>query len=298
MRKTGICRSRAAKAWSFCMLRTMNVQRVISGYWLVPFQVTASTFENSRIYLPRTIATSFDANLPLYSLKPTNKCDASELENQTSCCRDISSPLCRWRLRKTQLLLYNHERKPLHLPNDGEGKPTQTPGFAMPTGHSTPITPFDQIMHTPLQPPELPRPGTRKTPNSGTSDCLPLVKPICYISTVLTSELPSTPVLIPLQNTARRSSVVAPPNATPMRAPRRLSYTRTFGVGRTTLPLTSVRIATSPSDNPRTCTENSILLASPVAIRSSNSFTPIENRWPQDHLFSSLGSPPRVMNVA
>ena len=32
MRKTGICRSRVAKAWSFCMLRIMNMQRVISGY--------------------------------------------------------------------------------------------------------------------------------------------------------------------------------------------------------------------------------------------------------------------------
>ncbi|KIM48840.1 hypothetical protein M413DRAFT_21151 [Hebeloma cylindrosporum] len=276
MRQTGVCRSRAAKAWSF---------------------LTASTFEISRIYLarPTTSGSCFDA-----TLERTNKRDASELESETSCDHDIPSPLGRWLLRKPKLELLNLERKPLHLLNDCEGKPSQTPGFGIPSDHSTPpITPFDQIMHTPLQPPELPRPQTRKTPNSNASDCaLPLVGPIYYLSTVLTSGLPGAPA--PSPNTVRRFSVVAPPNATPMRAPRRLSYTRTSGVGRTTLPPNSVRMATSPSDNPRTCTDSSILLASPVAIRSSNSSPSIKKRWPQDPLLSPLqvGSPPGVMNVA
>ena len=155
----------------------------------------------------------------------------------------------------------------------------------MPNG---PILPFDQIIHTPLQPPELPLPGTRKTTNSAVSDCpLTLVGPICHLST-------SESVLVP-SHAVRRFFVIAPYNATPMLAPVIYPHLRSREDNSALLTLfewlhllqTTHELALAQ------ITMYCWLLQLRYALLPRS-----KNRWPLlDHSSSLLGSHPRVMNV-
>lgn len=132
-------------------------------------------------------------------------------------------------------------------------------------GTATPITPLDKILHTPACPPSLQRSYVRdddalaavKTPeNTATSppqsQYLISSKALCRVS----------------DNVRRRLSVVAPPEAMPMHAPRRLSYSHTYGKPRSPL---ARRIAPNSSDVLASCAETD-LLASPLVILPSSTF--------------------------
>ncbi|KAF8969789.1 hypothetical protein BDZ97DRAFT_1792644 [Flammula alnicola] len=162
-----------------------------------------------------------------------------------------------------------------------------TPGFEdlFPINScSTPITPLDQIIHTPLCPPLLQSPDTRKKTlvDSGT-----------YRSPTSKIFMPRNAVSRVSDNIRRRLSVVAPPEAMPMHAPRRLSYSLTYG--KTRSPLTR-RNGPLSSEMLNSCIETE-LLASPLVILPSSSVNRLsancveESRYGQHLPLSSLGSP-------
>lgn len=101
----------------------------------------------------------------------------------------------------------------------------------------TPITPAEQILHTPLCPPQINRLDPMATPNrqsSGSWNSM-FASPSGSSSLYCPSSSPRLPeigVLKPskpsIQSLARRLSLVAPPDASPVHMPRRLSYSRTF----------------------------------------------------------------------
>ncbi|KAF5386721.1 hypothetical protein D9615_001834 [Tricholomella constricta] len=125
----------------------------------------------------------------------------------------------------------------------------------------TPITPVEKMLHTPSCPPSLvrhatnvswPRREPRRSGKSNLSPYSPLLPDFAqpspqFLATPQTSS-PSVQVL------HRRLSLVVPPDASPVYAPRRLSYSRSFL--RTNLIMTPVN---PPSDKK---------LASPLSIRS------------------------------
>lgn len=158
---------------------------------------------------------------------------------------------------------------------------------------STPITPLDKILRTPPYPPSVRRPSIRnalatlaRTPESlatfsSSSKYSLSNKAICKVS----------------ENIRRRLSVVAPPDAMPMHAPRRLSYSHTFGK-----PRSPLRRRNTPAslENLDSCTESD-LLASPLVILPSSShkqFLSCTDSGVQtlDISFSSVASP-RQMKV-
>lgn len=100
----------------------------------------------------------------------------------------------------------------------------------------TPITPAEQILHTPLCPPQINRLDPKVMPNrqSGSRNSM-FASPYGSSSPYCPPSSPRSPeidVLKPpkpsIQSLARRLSLVAPPDASPVHMPRRLSYSRTF----------------------------------------------------------------------
>jgi hypothetical protein len=102
-------------------------------------------------------------------------------------------------------------------------------------GCLTPITPTEQMVHTPLYPPQLNRPDPKMSPARRKSVSWNSIffSPYASSSPHFTSSPPQLPDLdLPrpskptIQSLTRRLSLVAPPDASPVHMPRRLSYSR------------------------------------------------------------------------
>ncbi|KAF5330705.1 hypothetical protein D9619_005960 [Psilocybe cf. subviscida] len=142
---------------------------------------------------------------------------------------------------------------------------------------SSPITPLDQIIHTPRAPPVL-HPDARRgswSPVTGTgySSNSPQISssfmsPSVRVAGRMRGAMPST-------SDRRRLSVVAPPEAPPMHAPRRLSYSKAFAKHNSTSPLSGRKNSATLGEGLACCPENE-LLASPLAIRSSTQRTVLD----------------------
>jgi hypothetical protein len=139
---------------------------------------------------------------------------------------------------------------------------------------STPITPLDQIIHTPRDPPEI-QPDARRgswspiIATGSSSDSPQVLSPSMSPSVRMAGRL-GVRRAMPLTTDRRRLSVVAPPEAPPMHAPRRLSYSKAFGKHNGSSPLSSRKNSATLGEGLACCPENE-LLASPLAIRSSAS---------------------------
>lgn len=157
----------------------------------------------------------------------------------------------------------------------------------------TPITPADQIIHTPLCPPQINRLDPKLTPtrrttisrNSlytspcGSSPYCPSSNPQSPMFRILKPSKPST------QTLARRPSLVAPPDASPVHMPRRLSYSRAFANIRLS-PISSKFETPSPS-----CTDTRGL-DSPLTINTPR-WTPAPTVGKHfDVYFAPFRSPP------
>ncbi|CAA7270147.1 unnamed protein product [Cyclocybe aegerita] len=174
--------------------------------------------------------------------------------------------------------------------------PTEIPSFQMLfpiDACSTPITPLEQILHTPFHPPALQRPsptarGNNPGPSVWTSvDHSADLSPLANIFSFKFSLCPDREIL------ARRHSVVSPPEVPPLNPPRRLSYSHSSK--RDTSPIVSRQFVTAIPLDGSTPSRN-LTLASPVAIRpSSASRAPGsgagDGHCRQDIRFSTLTSP-------
>ena len=158
---------------------------------------------------------------------------------------------------------------------------------------STPITPLDKILRTPPYPPSVRRPGIRNT----LATIARTPESLATFSSSSKYSLSNKAICKVSENIRRRLSIVAPPDAMPMHAPRRLSYSHTFGK-----PRSPLRRRNTPAslDNLDSCTESD-LLASPLVILPSSSHKQFLS-WTDsgvktlDISFSSVASP-RQMKV-
>lgn len=157
---------------------------------------------------------------------------------------------------------------------------------------SSPITPLDKILHTPPYPPSLQRPDIR---NSLSTIAIRTPESLATFSQSSKYSVSNKAICKVSENIRRRLSIVAPPDAMPNAAPRRLSYSHTYGKPRSPLRR---RNAPSSSENLDSCSESD-LLASPLVIMPSSSHK--QNLgWTDsgghtsDISFSSVASPLRV----
>lgn len=158
---------------------------------------------------------------------------------------------------------------------------------------STPITPLDKIIHTPLYPPSLRRPDIKRMPSDVPVDIAEDSAPyLCSTPGYFTLGSALSKVS---DHIRRRLSVVSPPEARSMHAPRRLSYSHTYGKAKSPLKRRAAAASTELLDS---CTETSDLLASPLVIITSSSNRQLEsaawvdkNGCGADFSFSLRGSP-------
>ncbi|KJA27418.1 hypothetical protein HYPSUDRAFT_35312 [Hypholoma sublateritium FD-334 SS-4] len=129
----------------------------------------------------------------------------------------------------------------------------------------TPITPLDKILRTPPYPPSLQRPDMRKS-LSTTAARTP--ESLATFSQSSKYSVSNKAICKVSENIRRRLSIVAPPDAMPIHAPRRLSYSHTCGKPRS--PLRRRNVPTS-SENLDSSAESD-LLASPLVILPSSSY--------------------------
>lgn len=142
---------------------------------------------------------------------------------------------------------------------------------------STPYTPLNQILRTPPYPPQLQHMAIKRTPPRSipfvspwsTTEAIKRTPPrsITFVSPWSTTE--SCGISTPLSKFAavslnRRLSTVVPPDAIPLRAPRRLSYSH--GYRNFSQPCSG---AVDASDLENT-NSNAKPLASPVTLRSAS----------------------------
>lgn len=140
--------------------------------------------------------------------------------------------------------------------------PDSSPFELLSVGCLTPMTPAEQIMHTPCHPPDLIRQVPNVTPfqrpalrpwNSNFSSYLPSLLDTAILSPRITDDFNSASSLS--QPPARRLSIVTPPDASPVRVPRRLSYSHNL----TRSPFSGSQSNRTPLDK---------ALESPLCIRS------------------------------
>lgn len=156
---------------------------------------------------------------------------------------------------------------------------------------STPLTPANQVLHTPLSPPDLLRRDRKEMLEKRKTTSLEWPRSPTSPDAIQSSPSPTpcTPDALhcgPAQNLMRRLSIATSPDARSLNLPRRLSYSHISNASSS--PLT-IRPDSSPF-SARSVQPFNGALASPLYIRSAR-WTPLPTRQYFDFRTPSAGSP-------